>query len=58
MKFTVQELIEHLHEYPPDAAIAIEAAADDQEFSIVRFVPGDNKLTIVLASAEEEEEEV
>lgn len=56
MTITVQGLIEKLQGYPGDAELAIEASADDQEFSIINFVPSDNKLTIVIRSEEEEEE--
>lgn len=36
MKVTVKELIEKLHEYPPDADVVIEDLDDDQEFFIVQ----------------------
>ncbi len=57
MTITVQGLIEKLQSFPGDAEIAIEDSADDQEFSIVNFALGDNKLTIVIRSEEEEDEE-
>ncbi|MEH2414468.1 hypothetical protein [Nostoc sp.] len=56
-KGTVKELIEKLHEFPPGAEVAIEDFEDDQEFFIISFAPGDNKLTIVISGEEEEDEE-
>lgn len=52
---TVKELIEKLQEFPPDAVIAIEDLDDDQEYFIASFGRGDNQLTIVITSEEEEE---
>ncbi|MEH2390033.1 MAG: hypothetical protein V7K14_30570 [Nostoc sp.] len=57
MKVTIKELIEKLHEYPPDAEVALEDLEDDQEYFIISFAPGDNKLTIVISGEEEDEEE-
>jgi hypothetical protein len=57
MKVTVKEFIEKLHDYPAEAEIAIEDIEDDQEYFIISFAPGDNKLTIVISSEEEDEEE-
>ncbi|MHC5862043.1 hypothetical protein [Nostoc sp.] len=57
MAITVQELVQKLNEFPADAEIAIENLDDDQEFFIVSFNPGDNRLTIVITDEEEEEEE-
>ncbi|MEH1852671.1 MAG: hypothetical protein V7L11_13650 [Nostoc sp.] len=57
MKITVQELVQKLNEFPADAAIAIEDLDDDQEFFIVSFSPGDNKVIIVITNELGEEEE-
>lgn len=57
MKITVQELIQKLHEFPADAAIAIEDLDDDQEFFVVSFELGDGRLAIVITDEEEEETE-
>lgn len=58
MKVTVKELIEKLHEFPPDAEVAIESFENHEEFFIISFAPGDNRLTIVISGEEEEEEEI
>ncbi|MEH1765785.1 hypothetical protein [Nostoc sp.] len=57
MAITVQELVQKLNEFPADAEIAIENLDDDQEFFIVSFNPGDNRLTIVITDELGEEEE-
>lgn len=57
MKVTVRQLIQKLHEYEPDAEVAIEDLDDDQEFFIASFSPGDNRLTIVITDELGEEEE-
>lgn len=55
MKVTVKQLIEKLHEFPPEAEIVIEELQYDREFFIVSFNPGDNILTIVITDEEEKE---
>ena len=53
----VKELIQKLHDFDPDAEVALEDLDDDQEFFITSFSPGDNKVTIVITDELGEEEE-
>ncbi|WP_196517612.1 hypothetical protein [Nostoc sp. WHI] len=57
MQVTVKELIEKLQEFPQEAEIAIEELENDQEFYIISFHAGDNRVTIVISDEEEEETE-
>ena len=58
MKVKVKELIQKLHEFEPDADVAIEDLDDDQEYFIASFAPGDGRLTIVITDEEEEDEDI
>lgn len=54
-KATVRQLIEKLHEFPPEAAIALESVDNADELFIFNFGLDHNELTIFIASEDEEE---